>query len=92
MEGEAPEPGSDAEYLLRSLSEPEEFSILYARHSPAVFRFLARQTDRQAAEDLLAEVFLTAFRIRDRYDISVSVNRPEFSGDSFVWFSHAASG
>jgi RNA polymerase sigma-70 factor (ECF subfamily) len=35
-----------------------------------VFRFLARQTDRQAAEDLLAEVFLTAFRIRERYDSS----------------------
>ena len=68
MEGEAPEPGSDAEYLVRSLSQPQEFSVLYARHSPAVFRFLARQTDRQAAEDLLADVFLTAFRIRDRYD------------------------
>jgi RNA polymerase sigma factor (sigma-70 family) len=70
MEGEAQEPGSDAEYLLRSLSQPQEFSVLYARHSPAVFRFLARQTDRQAAEDLLAEVFLTAFRIRERYDSS----------------------
>jgi RNA polymerase sigma-70 factor (ECF subfamily) len=70
MEGEAPEPGSDAEYLLRSLSQPQEFSVLYARHSPAVYRFLARQTDRQAAEDILAEVFLTAFRIRERYDSS----------------------
>ena len=68
MGGEAPEPGSDAEYLLRSLSEPQEFSVLYARHSVAVFRFLARQTDRQAAEDLLAEAFLTAFRVRERYD------------------------
>ena len=56
---------------LWSLSQPQEFSVLYARHSPAVFRFLARQTDRQAAEDLLAEVFLTAFRIRERYDNSV---------------------
>ncbi len=70
MEGDAPEPGSDAEYLRGSLSQPQEFSVLYARHSPAVFRFLARQTDRQAAEDLLAEVFLTAFRIRERYDSS----------------------
>lgn len=68
MGGEAPEHASDAEYLLRSLSQPEEFSVLYARHSTVVFRFLARQTDRQAAEDLLAEVFLTAFRIRERYD------------------------
>lgn len=70
MEGEAPEPGSDAEYLLRSLSQPEKFSFLYARHSPTVYRFLARQTDRQVAEDLLAQVFLTAFRIRERYDSS----------------------
>jgi RNA polymerase sigma factor (sigma-70 family) len=70
MEAEAPEPGSDADYLLRSLSQPQEFSVLYARHSPAVFRFLARQTNRQAADDLLASVFLTAFRIRGRYDSS----------------------
>ena len=70
MEGEAPEPSSDAEYVLRSLSQPQEFSVLYTRHSLVVFRFLARQTDRQAAEDLLAEVFLTAFRIRERYDSS----------------------
>jgi RNA polymerase sigma-70 factor (ECF subfamily) len=70
MEGEGPERRSDAEYLVRSLSEPQEFSVLYTRHSPAVFRFLARQTSRQAAEDLLAEVFLTAFRIRERYDSS----------------------
>lgn len=68
MEGEAPEPDSDAEYLLRSLSEPQEFSVLYDRHSASVYRFLARQTGRQAAEDLLAEVFVTAFRIRERYD------------------------
>jgi RNA polymerase sigma factor (sigma-70 family) len=68
MGGEEPEPGSDAEYLVRSLSQPQEFSVLYTRHSPVVFRFLARQTDRQAAEDLLAEVFVTAFRIRERYD------------------------
>jgi RNA polymerase sigma factor (sigma-70 family) len=70
MKGEGPEPLSDAEYLVRSLSQPQEFSVLYTRHSPVVFRFLARQTDRQAAEDLLAEVFLTAFRIRERYDSS----------------------
>jgi RNA polymerase sigma factor (sigma-70 family) len=66
----APGHGTDAEYLRRSLSQPQEFSVLYTRHSVAVFRFLARQTDRHAAEDLLTEVFLTAFRIRGRYDTS----------------------
>jgi RNA polymerase sigma factor (sigma-70 family) len=71
MGGEAPQAGSDAEYLVKSLSQPQEFSVLYARHSTAVFRFLARQTDPQAAEDLLAETFLTAYRIRTRYDSSV---------------------
>jgi RNA polymerase sigma factor (sigma-70 family) len=80
MGGEGPEPGSDAECLLLSLSQPEEFSILYVRHSAAVFRFLARQTDQQSAEDLLAEVFLTAFRIRERYDTSALNARPWFLG------------
>ena len=67
MGGDASE-SDDAECISRSLSEPQRFSALYTRHSVAVFRFLARQTDRQSAEDLLAEVFVTAFRIRERYD------------------------
>jgi hypothetical protein len=25
-------------------------------------------------------------------EVAVNMNRPEFSGDSLVWFSHAASG
>jgi RNA polymerase sigma factor (sigma-70 family) len=75
MGDERPAPGSDADYLLRSLSRPQEFSVLYSRHSDAVFRFLSRQADRNSAEDLLAETFLTAFRVRDRFDHSASSSR-----------------
>jgi RNA polymerase sigma factor (sigma-70 family) len=68
MGGEVSGSDDDAECIARSLSEPQQFAALYTRHSVTVFRFLARQTDRQSAEDLLAEVFVTAFRIRGRYD------------------------
>ena len=68
MGGEVSGSDDDAECIARSLSEPQQFAALYTRHSVTVFRFLARQTDWQSAEDLLAEVFVTAFRIRGRYD------------------------
>ena len=68
MGGDVSESDDDAGCISRSLSDPQQFSALYTRHSVPVFRFLARQTDRQSAEDLLAEVFVTAFRIRERYD------------------------
>jgi len=51
---------SDGELLAGLPRQPELMGVLYERHARAVFRYLARRAGRQAAEDLLSEVFITA--------------------------------
>src|SRR2546429_4661374 len=48
--------------------EPDRFASLSDRHAPYIHRYLARRVGRQAADDLVAETFLVAFRKRARYD------------------------
>lgn len=59
--------GNDAALISESLHRPETFAALYDRHAPAIHRFVARRLGEQAADDLVAETFLTAFDRRDRY-------------------------
>jgi RNA polymerase sigma factor (sigma-70 family) len=59
---------TDAELISKSLVDPECFTLIVKRHATPVFRYLASRVDRSAAEDLLADVFDTAFRARQRYD------------------------
>ncbi|MFE9103871.1 RNA polymerase sigma factor [Actinomadura geliboluensis] len=61
-------PGDDAALIERSLREPEVFAALYDRHAPAVHRYVRRRLGDQAADDVVAETFLAAFRRRGRYD------------------------
>lgn len=61
-------PASDAEAISRSVDDPEQFSVVYERHHDAIFRYVARRAGVDRAPDLTADVFLTAFRIRSRYD------------------------
>ena len=56
--------GSDAAVLTRLRGQPELVGVLYERHAPAVFRFLARRAGPAAAEDLLSEVFIAALGAR----------------------------
>jgi RNA polymerase sigma-70 factor (ECF subfamily) len=58
--------GSDAAVLARLRGRPELVGVLYERHAPAVFRFLARRAGPGAAEDLLSEVFIAALGARTR--------------------------
>jgi len=51
---------SDSELLLGLPRQPELMGVLYERHAPAVFRYLARRAGPPAAEDLLSEVFTAA--------------------------------
>jgi RNA polymerase sigma-70 factor (ECF subfamily) len=46
----------------------DEFIGLFWRHGPAVHSYLSRRAGNQAADDLLEEVWVRAFRSRDRYD------------------------
>ncbi len=65
--------GSDADVITASLADPDVFSTLFARHHAAIHRYLARRVGPQLAEELAADVFVTAFGARARYDVS----RPE---------------
>lgn len=58
----------DATLIARSLLAPEQFGPLYDRHARALFRYATRRLGPDAADDIVAETFLTAFRLRDRYD------------------------
>jgi RNA polymerase sigma factor (sigma-70 family) len=58
----------DATLIARSLLAPEQFGPLYDRHARAIFRYVTRRLGPDAADDIVAETFLTAFRLRDRYD------------------------
>jgi RNA polymerase sigma factor (sigma-70 family) len=64
---------SDAEVVRRSVAQPALFSVLYERHLRAVGRYVARRVGTARgtgpAEDLAAEVFVRAFRVRDRYRV-----------------------
>jgi RNA polymerase sigma factor (sigma-70 family) len=56
----------DAAVLRRSLTEPAAFAGLYERHGPIVQRYVARRVGMVAVEDLAAEIFVRAFRDRER--------------------------
>lgn len=60
------QPIDDAGLVTRSLKEPSAFAGLYERHSAAVHRYVARRVGMVAVEDLAAEVFVRAFRDRER--------------------------
>jgi len=70
----------DAAVIEGSWREPERFAVLFDRHAPHIYRYLARRAGRQVADDLVAETFLAAFAKRDRYDLSHPDARPWLYG------------
>jgi RNA polymerase sigma-70 factor (ECF subfamily) len=67
---------ADAEVIQCSRHEPEAFEILFRRHAGHVQRYVVRRLGAGAADDLVAETFLLAFRQRDRYDVTRAGARP----------------
>jgi RNA polymerase sigma-70 factor (ECF subfamily) len=63
-----PEVADDASVIARSRHDPEAFSALFARHAPTIQRYVTRRLGPDAADDVVAETFLLAFRQRDSYD------------------------
>ena len=57
---------SDCNLLSELRLEPAALGVLYERHAPAVFRYLARRVGGETAEDLLGEVFVAALSARKR--------------------------
>ncbi|MDL4817640.1 RNA polymerase sigma factor [Actinomadura opuntiae] len=73
-------PEDDARLIERSRHRPEDFAALYDRHAPSIHRYVARRLGEQAADDVVAETFLAAFRQRDRYDLARRDARPWLYG------------
>ena len=76
----AGEPTEDAALIERSWHDPEAFAALYDRHAALLHRYVARRLGDGAADDIVADAFLDAFRRRHRYDLSISDARPWLYG------------
>jgi RNA polymerase sigma-70 factor (ECF subfamily) len=66
----AEEDPPDAAVIRQSLADPECFAMLYDRHAAVIHRYAAQRLGADAADDLMAETFLIAFRKRGRYDLA----------------------
>ncbi|MFD0024079.1 RNA polymerase sigma factor [Streptomyces sp. NPDC058382] len=71
---------SDARVIARSRDEPELFAALFDRYADAVHRYASRRLGPEAAEDLMAETFTTAFQRRHTYDLTRADARPWLFG------------
>ncbi len=72
--------GDDAQIVAQSLEQPELFALLYDRYAPDIHRYAARRLGDSAADDIAADTFLVAFRIRSRYDLTRPNARPWLYG------------
>lgn len=70
----------DGEVIAQSLRQPELFARLYDRYAPDIHRYAARRLGDGAADDITADTFLIAFRIRARYDLTRANARPWLYG------------
>ena len=71
---------NDSEIFAAARDRPARFSELYERHASAVFRYAARRTDRETAEDIVSETFLVAFEKRETFDSTVGGALPWLLG------------
>ena len=71
---------SDAEVIVRSRREPAVFEEVFHRHFAEIHRYAARRLGADAADDIAAETFLTAFRKRERFDPARGEVRPWLYG------------
>ena len=85
-----PAAADDAAVIESSWREPERFAVLFDRHAPHIYRYLARRAGRQVAEDLVAETFLVAFAKRDRYDLGHADAGPGCTGSPPTWSASIA--
>ncbi|HZU92661.1 MAG TPA: sigma-70 family RNA polymerase sigma factor [Microbacterium sp.] len=94
---------TDSEIVSRSLQQPAAFAELFDRHARTVNAFAAYRVGRHAAEDVLSETFLVAFRRRADFDPAAESAAPWLIGiasrlirrhravEAKHWLSFAAS-
>jgi RNA polymerase sigma-70 factor, ECF subfamily len=73
-------PPDDAALIAESCHVPERFGLVFDRHAAAIHGYITRRLGRDAADDLVAETFLIAFRQRGRYDRGQPSARPWLYG------------
>lgn len=71
---------SDASVIGRSLDDPDAFAEIFERHHPAIWSFAVSRLGREDGADVAAQVFVTAFEQRDRFDPDYESARPWLFG------------
>jgi RNA polymerase sigma factor (sigma-70 family) len=59
---------NDAAVIASSLEDGKRFGVIFERHFPQIYRYVARRLGPEDAADVSGEVFVTAFRRRLDYD------------------------
>lgn len=68
---------TDADLIALAVAgDGDAFGHVVRRHQVRIFGYLARRTGRLDAEDLLAEVWISAFRSRATYDLEQTTALP----------------
>jgi RNA polymerase sigma factor (sigma-70 family) len=78
----------DSAVIAASRADPEQFAALYDRYAGQIYRYAYRRVGSHAAEDVVADTFLAAFRSRSRYDVSRADARPWLFGIATREISH----
>lgn len=65
----------DARDVELSLADPDRFGVIFDRYFAEIHGYAARRLGDDAADDVAADTFLTAFRERRRFDASRGVVR-----------------
>src|SRR5256714_10745661 len=71
---------TDASAIAASLDEPRAFVAIFERHFETIGRYLRRRLNEALADELTAEVFMTAFARRASYDLARPDARPWLYG------------
>lgn len=70
----------DADLAAAFRRDPQAFAMVHARYFTDVYRYTAGRLGAQTAEDITADTFCDAFRLRERYDATRGGLRPWLLG------------
>lgn len=79
---------TDAEVIRASLTHGEWFGEIFRRHGSWVLGYVGRRLGPELAEDVMADTFAVAFRIRERFDQARDTSRPWLMGIASREISH----
>jgi Sigma-70 region 2 len=71
---------ADSAAIRASLTQPEQFAVLYDKYATILHRYAGRSVGDDAADDVVAATFLAAFAARRRYDLERASARPWLFG------------